>query len=117
MRDATEQEQKSIDDYVKSISRPTGFNAFNEPYGDVVSKEAILKVLTKLGYGDEENGADAEYMSALVDVAKEIESLPRIKFAEDIVKEINERGTISVPENCMTGEEYEKWLYEKGVCK
>ena len=32
-----------------------------------------------------------------------------IKFADDIIKEIINRGKISV-KNCVTGEEFEKWL-------
>lgn len=38
-----------------------------------------------------------------------------IKYAEDIVKEINERSTVKNPDNCVTGEEFEKWLYEEDV--
>jgi len=38
----------------------------------------------------------------------------KIKFAEDIVKEIESRGQIGVPEGCVTGDDYEEWLYEKG---
>lgn len=38
-----------------------------------------------------------------------------IKYAEDIVKEIDERGTIKIPDNCVTGEEFEKWLYEENT--
>lgn len=33
-----------------------------------------------------------------------------IKFADDIIKEIINRGEISVKNNCVTGEEFEKWL-------
>ena len=33
-----------------------------------------------------------------------------IKFADDIIKEIINRGKISVKNNCVTGEEFEKWL-------
>lgn len=33
-----------------------------------------------------------------------------IKFADDIIKEIINRGKISVKNNCATGEEFEKWL-------
>lgn len=35
-----------------------------------------------------------------------------IKFARQIVEEMNSRGPISVPDGCVTGEEYEEWLYE-----
>lgn len=35
-----------------------------------------------------------------------------IKFAEDIVKEIEERGPIYVPDGYVTGEAFEEWLYE-----
>ena len=33
-----------------------------------------------------------------------------IKFADDITKEIINRGKISVKNNCVTGEEFEEWL-------
>lgn len=33
-----------------------------------------------------------------------------IKFADDIIKEIINRGEIYVKNNCVTGEEFEKWL-------
>ena len=33
-----------------------------------------------------------------------------IKFADDIIKEIINRGKISVKNDCVTGEEFEKWL-------
>ena len=36
-----------------------------------------------------------------------------IKYADQIVKEINKRGPITIPKGCVTGEEFEKWLYEK----
>ena len=36
-----------------------------------------------------------------------------IKFANEIVKEMEERGLIQMPENSINGEEYEKWLYEE----
>lgn len=38
-----------------------------------------------------------------------------IKFAEDIVKEIRERGNIEVPEGYVTGEAFEEWLYKGTV--
>ena len=44
-----------------------------EPCGDTVS--AVMHILAELGYGDEENGADAEYMSALCDVAEKVKAL------------------------------------------
>lgn len=47
MRNPTEQEQKSIDDYVESISKPTGFNAFGDSCLDCVSREAVLNILPK----------------------------------------------------------------------
>lgn len=34
-----------------------------------------------------------------------------IKFAQDIVREIRERGSIEVPEGYVTGEDFENWLY------
>ena len=38
-----------------------------------------------------------------------------IKFADEIAKEIKERGQIQVPDGCVTGEEFEKWLREKNI--
>jgi len=35
-----------------------------------------------------------------------------IKFAKDIVKDIEERGVVSVPEGYVIGENFERWLYE-----
>lgn len=40
----------------------------------------------------------------------------KIKLATDIVKEILKRGSIKVPENNITGEEFEKWLREVKNC-
>ena len=36
-----------------------------------------------------------------------------VKFADDIVKEIQERGNIEVPEGYVTGEPYEEWLHNE----
>lgn len=33
-----------------------------------------------------------------------------IKYADKIIKEIKERGPIKIPDNCATGEEFEKYL-------
>lgn len=35
-----------------------------------------------------------------------------IKFAIDIVEEIEKRGSITVPIGYVTGETYEEWLYK-----
>ena len=40
---------------------------------------------------------------------KEVKIMP-IKFVDDIIKEIINCGKISVKNNCVTGEEFEKWL-------
>jgi len=37
----------------------------------------------------------------------------KIKFADEIVKEMRERGDICVPNGSITGEDFEKWLYEE----
>lgn len=34
-----------------------------------------------------------------------------VRFADEIVKEIQTRGSIMVPEGYVTGEEFENWLY------
>ena len=42
MREPTEQERKSVNEYVESISKPTGLTAFSKPCEDVVSRDYIL---------------------------------------------------------------------------
>lgn len=37
----------------------------------------------------------------------------KIRFASDIVKDMEDRGSIVVPEGCVTGEAFESWLYEE----
>lgn len=36
-----------------------------------------------------------------------------IKFAKDMIREIQERREIFVPQGYVTGEAYEEWLYEE----
>lgn len=36
-----------------------------------------------------------------------------MKFATEIVKEIKKRGNVNVSKGCVTGESFEKWLYER----
>ena len=43
-----------------------------------MSRKTVMCILTELGYGDEENGADAEYMGALYDVAEKVKALPPV---------------------------------------
>lgn len=38
-----------------------------------------------------------------------------VKFADEIVKEIRERGSIEVPEGYFTGEAFEEWLYKEEI--
>jgi len=52
---------------------------------DAVS--AVMHILTELGYGDEENGADAEYMSALYDVAEKVKALPPVTPKQNTTEE------------------------------
>ena len=33
-----------------------------------------------------------------------------IKFADEIIKEIEKRGSVKIPNGNLTGEEFEKWL-------
>ena len=43
MRDATEEERKSVKDYVESISKPTGFNFYEaQPSEDCISRQKAL---------------------------------------------------------------------------
>ncbi len=38
------------------------------------------------------------------------------KFFKQIIKEMDERGPIQVPNGYVTGEEFEKWLMEDFYC-
>jgi hypothetical protein len=38
-----------------------------------------------------------------------------IKYADEIAKEIEERGRIQIPDGYITGEEFENWLRNKSV--
>lgn len=46
---------------------------------EVISKKSVMQALAELGYGDEENGAEPEYMSALADVAKEVKAIKALE--------------------------------------
>lgn len=45
MRDATPEEQKSVDDYIKSISKPTGINFWDLVDGEYISREAVIDIV------------------------------------------------------------------------
>ena len=63
---------------------------------EAISKKAVMQVLAKLGYGDEENAAEPEYMSALADVAREvveIEALKQESVLDKIKAEIEQEYT------------------------
>lgn len=46
MRDATPEEQESIDKYIKSISKPTGINFWDlDDNDDCISRKAVLSIL------------------------------------------------------------------------
>lgn len=38
-----------------------------------------------------------------------------VKFADEIAKEIQERGNIEVPEGCFTGEAFEEYLHKENL--
>ena len=38
-----------------------------------------------------------------------------IKYADEIIEEIEERGPIQVPDNCVTGEAFDQWLIDKNI--
>ena len=38
-----------------------------------------------------------------------------IKYSGDIVKDINNRGQIHVPDGYVTGDEFEQWLRERNI--
>lgn len=38
-----------------------------------------------------------------------------IKYAQEIAQEIKKRGAIRIPSNVVTGDAFERWLYEESV--
>ena len=54
---------------------------------DCVSIKTVMHILAELGYGDEENGADIEYMSALHDVAKKVKALSPVTPKQMLCKD------------------------------
>ena len=36
-----------------------------------------------------------------------------MKYADDIVSIMNDRGSIKVPQDCTTGEEFDKWMQKQ----
>ena len=53
MRDATEEERKSVRDYIRSISKPTGVQFETQPTdADYVSREEVMKLLEKEDWAD-----------------------------------------------------------------
>ena len=36
-----------------------------------------------------------------------------MKYAEEIAKEIEERGSIKIPDNCYASDGFDKWMYEE----
>ena len=63
MRDATPEEQKSVDDYIKSISKPTGINFWDlDGNDDCISRKAVLSLL-------------ADHFDNVFDMVKELPSV------------------------------------------
>lgn len=63
MRDATPEEQKSVNDYIKSISKPTGINFWDlDNNDDCISRKAVLSLL-------------ADHFDNVFDMVKELPSV------------------------------------------
>ncbi len=76
MRNATPEEQKSIDDYIKSISKPTGVNFWDleqEPCSDAVSRQAVMDCLTATGL---------KQFDFILDARDKIKNLPSVNPQE-----------------------------------
>ena len=68
MRDATPEEIKSIDKYIRSISKPTVVNFWDleqEPSGDLISRRAVLELV-------------ADYDLSMGQVVRGIHALPSV---------------------------------------
>lgn len=36
-----------------------------------------------------------------------------MKYAEEIVKELNKRGEITIPSNCVADDSFDKWIHKE----
>lgn len=93
---------KPIDEAIEVLKR--------EPSTDTVSREAVLKSLCELGYGDEENGAEAEYMYALQCVADKVKALPPVTPERTTItyKDCSEAMLKMWIDNVLTDGQYNK---------
>ncbi len=39
-----------------------------------------------------------------------------MRYAEDIIREINERGPINIPDNCYASDGFDRWMYGNDDC-
>ena len=92
MRDATEEERKSVKDYVESISKPTGFNFYEaQPCEDCISREEVLDVINfedKWLFDAKSYNADTKIaFSAIKSKISELPSVTPQASEEDIHRE------------------------------
>ena len=65
---------EALDSVIKEMERD-----LSENKGDLIRRQAVNNVLYDLGSGDEENGGDPEYMSALYDCKELIDQIPSVE--------------------------------------
>lgn len=101
-REDNEETVEAINEAIKALKR--------EPCTDAVSREAVMKSLCELGYGDEENGAEAEYMSALWDTADKVKALPPVTPEKTTItyKDCSEAMLKMWIDNVLTDGQYNK---------
>ena len=103
MRDATEEERKSVKDYVESISKPTGFNFYEaQPCEDCISRAYIAPIIEELEYDQIDN----DYVLSLL---SDIKNAPSVNPQRPKGKWIKTEGSFKCSE-CLIFPEYIRTL-------
>lgn len=116
MRDATEEERKSVKDYVESISKPTGVRFEAQPCEDAVSRSELQKTMDSLtvfsfvNNGHEE--AEDYYNCESVDMV--IRNLPSVtpKYTDEEIDKAQavEQAYVDKMVELAVEESRKKWL-------
>ena len=92
MRDFTEEEAKAYSKALDKMYKPTGFNVFNEPCDDAISREEAIKAIKESAESPAFNGFMAMEQYLPEDAIEAIQKLPSVtqKSGKWIYKEITD---------------------------
>ena len=102
MRDATEEERKSVKDYIESISKPTGLQFEAQSCEDCISRAYIKPIIEELEYDQIDN----DYVLSLL---SDIKNAPSVNPQRPKGKWIKTEGSFKCSE-CLIFPEYIRTL-------